>query len=146
MKNEDTNMAKDGKKNELQTRNNGIKWWKYSGIFLVATGIIHTVFGVAVGKDYLMAIVKNGFFNSVGDDADFGVIFWFLICGIVVIILGQTLHYYIKKEQQPAPVSLGYWLLGLSVIGCMIIPASGFWLFIPQAFIILFAKRKENDN
>jgi len=118
-----------------------VKWWKYSGIFLIATGILHSVVGIVMGKDYLWDIIKKGLFNTVQDD-DFacGLVFWFLVCGILLIILGHLLHYYIKKEQQPAPNILGYWLLGLGIIGCIIMPVSGFWLFIPQAFIILFAK------
>jgi len=96
-----------------------------------------------MGKDYLWEIIKGGFFNTVADD-DFplGVAFWFMVSGICFIILGHLLHYYIKKEQQPAPRLLGYWLLGLGVIGCVIMPVSGFWLFIPQALIIIFANNK----
>jgi hypothetical protein len=44
---------------------------------------------------------------------------------------------------KPAPLFLGYYLLTLSVAGCLIIPVSGFWLFIPQAFVIIFANRKK---
>ena len=123
------------------------KSWKYSGILLVATGILHTVVGIALCKDYLWAIIKNGLFNATwvsweaGFDANLSFAFWFLICGIVIIILGQTLHYYIKKEQKPAPAFLAYWLLGLSVVGCIIIPVSGFWLFIPQSLIIIVANK-----
>ena len=119
------------------------KIWKYSGIFLVATGILHTLVGMAMGKDELWGIVKDGFFNAAKDD-DFatGCAFWFLVCGIFLIILGHVVHYYIKKEQQPAPKLLGYWLLGLGIIGCAIMPASGFWLFLPQALIIIFAKNE----
>jgi len=124
------------------TKKQPVKFWKYSGILLVATGILHSVVGIAMGKEYLWGIIKAGLINTAKDD-DFatGVAFWFLICGIFIIILGQALHYYIKKERQPAPNLLGYWLLGLGITGCIIMPASGFWLFIPQALIILFAKR-----
>ena len=119
-------------------KNPGLKLWKYSGIFLVATGIIHSIVGIAIGKDYLWGIITEGLFNTVQDD-DFsrGLSFWFLVCGIAFIILGHLLHYYINKEQQPAPDLLGYWLLGLGIIGCIIMPVSGFWLFFPQALIIL---------
>ena len=124
-----------------------MKLWKYSGIFLVATGILHTVFGIAAGINELSGMVKDGFFNAAAsDDLSRGLIFWFLICGICFIILGHVLHYYIKKEQQPAPKLLGYWLLGLGVIGCAMIPASGFWLFLPQALIIIFAKQHNVDH
>ena len=116
-------------------------FWKYSGILLFATGILHCIVGVAVGKDYLWGIAKEGFFNTAHeDDLSRGLAFWFLICGVVIIILGHLLHYYIKKEQQPAPKLLGYWLLGLGLIGGIIAPVSGFWLFIPQALIIIYAK------
>ena len=124
------------------TKKQTTKLWKYSGIFLIATGILHSIVGIAFSKDYLWAIIKEGLFNTVKDD-DFalGLSFWFLMCGIIFIILGHVLHYYIKKEQKPAPKFLGYYLLGLGIIGCIIMPVSGFWLFIPQALIILFAKR-----
>lgn len=121
----------------------GTQVWKYSGIFLVMTGIIHSVVGFVIGKEYLCGIIKEGFFNTVRDD-DFsrGAVFWFMVCGIVFIILGHLLHDYIKKEQQPAPNFLGYWLLGLGVIGGVIMPLSGFWLFIPQALLIFFANKR----
>ena len=119
-----------------------VKFWKYSGIFLIATGILHSVVGIAMGKDYLLGIIKDGFFNATQNDFPRGLVFWFLVCGVFFIILGQVLHYYIKKEQQPAPNILGYWLLGVGAVGCIIIPVSGFWLFIPQALIIIIANNK----
>jgi hypothetical protein len=116
--------------------------WKYSGIFLLATGILHTLTAVVLGKDALWLIIKDGLFDAVGTDIERSDAFWFLICGIFLIFFGQILHYYIKREQKPAPLSLGYCLLALSVIGGVIVPVSGFWLFIPQAIIIILAKRK----
>jgi hypothetical protein len=119
-----------------------VKLWKYSGIFLLATGILHSIVAVLLGIEDLWAILREGLLDAVGEDASRGLAFWFLICGIALIFLGQVLHYYIKKEQKPAPLFLGYYLLALSVAGCIIVPVSGFWLFIPQAVIIIFAKRE----
>ena len=127
------------------TKKQTVKFWKYSGIFLVATGILHSVVGIMMGGEYLWGIIKKGVFNAAkDDDLATGLAFWFLVCGIIFIILGHLLHYYIKKVQQPAPNLLGYWLLGLGIIGCIIMPVSGFWLFIPQALVILFAERNAN--
>ena len=119
------------------------KLWKYSGIFLVATGILHSVVGIVLGKDYLLAILKDGLWDAVIKDVYRELAFWFLICGIIIIILGHLLHVYIKKTLKPAPLFVGYYLLGLSAIGCIVAPVSGFWLFIPQALIIIFAKTED---
>lgn len=93
-------------------------------------------------KKMLGSIGINGLVNSIGENYSQGFAFWFLICGVILILLGQTLQYYIKKEQKPAPVFLGYSILLLTVIGCIIEPVSGFWLFLPQAIIIIYPNKK----
>ncbi|MCL2032026.1 MAG: DUF6463 family protein [Methanomassiliicoccaceae archaeon] len=119
--------------------------WRYSGILLIATGMIHVAVGIALGGEFLWAIVKDGLLNAVGDytDGKFAS-WWFAMAGIFVIMLGHVLHHYIKKEQRPAPRFVGYYLICMSAIGCIVEPASGFWLFIPQALIIIFAERSGN--
>ncbi len=121
----------------------GTYLWKYSGILLVITGIIHTLVGIWLGREAYIEMIRDGFVNSVADDYVREFAFWFLVCGVLLIFFGQTLHYYIRKEQQPAPLFLGYCILVFSLIGCVIEPISGFWLFIPQAIIILVAHRKK---
>ena len=36
-----------------------MKFWKYSGIFLVATGILHTIVAIALGKEVYFEIICN---------------------------------------------------------------------------------------
>lgn len=80
-----------------------IKWWKYSGIYLLITGILHcAVSFVSFGHTYIQ-IFNDGFINSVQNDTTRSLALWFLICGIFLLLFGSTLHYYIKKEQKPAP-------------------------------------------
>lgn len=118
-------------------------WWKYSGILLIITAILHTLLAIAMMlKSGIFAeIVRNGVFNSIGTDFKLGMSFWFFVCGIALWILGQVLHYYIKREQQPAPKFLGWFLLIFSIIGVCFVPLSGFWLFIPQGLIILVGQK-----
>lgn len=85
-----------------------MKLWKYSGTFLTWTGIIHTIYAFFIGKDALGKMLGDGLADSVGEDYERGFAFWFLICGIVLILWGQTLQYYIKKEQKPAPA---FWVI-----------------------------------
>ncbi len=121
-----------------------MKLWKYSGMFLSATGMIHTVVALTQEWRVYKAVFSDGLFDSIGNDMQKALAFWFFIIGIILIMFGQSLQYYINKEQMPAPLFLGYALLIFSVLGCFIMPVSGFWLFIPQALIIVFAKRKRN--
>jgi hypothetical protein len=118
------------------------KWWKYSGILLIITAILHTLVALAMmwENGVFADIIHNGVFNSIGADFKLGMAFWFFVCGIVLWIFGQILHYYIKSEQHPAPKFLGWSLLIFSIFGVCLAPISGFWLFIPQGVIILIGK------
>jgi hypothetical protein len=97
---------------------------------------------IALGKDAFLGIIRDGLYGLTSIDYVRSFAVWFFICGIFVILLGQVLHYYIKKEQKPAPLSFGYSLLIFAVSGCIIEPGSGFWLFLPQALIIILANKK----
>lgn len=119
-----------------------IQYWKHSGTFLVITGVIHTIFALFLGKDAFAEMVRDGLINSTGENYSRAFALWFLVCGIILILWGQTLQYYIKKEQKPAPRFLGYCLLTFTVVGCIVEPISGFWLFLPQALVIIAANRK----
>jgi len=118
-----------------------MKIWKYSGTLLTATGILHTIVALGLGWSRYSEMFQDGLINSTEGDFERGFALWFLVCGVLLILLGETLQYYIKREQKPAPLFLGYSLLVFSVLGCIIVPVSGFWLFIPQALIIILAKR-----
>lgn len=123
-----------------------MKLWKYSGTFLVITGLIHTIYALLLGKEDFAEMIREGFINSAGDNYNRAFALWFLICGIILILWGQTLQYYIRKEQKPAPLSLGYCILAVAVVGCIVEPISGFWLFLPQASVIIAANRKSRNR
>lgn len=113
-------------------------------MLLSATGIIHIIVAITQEWNIYKELFFDGLINSIGDNLQKALSFWFFIIGIILIVFGQTLQYYINKEQMPAPLFLGYSLFVFSIVGCFIVPLSGFWLFIPQALIIIFAKRKHN--
>ena len=121
-----------------------MKLWKYSGTFLTATGIIHTIYALFIGKDAFSEMLRNGLVNSIGENYSQGFAVWFLICGVILILLGQTLQYYIRKEQKPAPVFLGYsiLLLTLSVVLLNLPPVSGSFC---RKQLLLFIQIKKED-
>lgn len=119
-----------------------MKIGKYSGLFLVITGILHTIIALFLNWRVYLDVIKDGLINTMGRESDRAFGFWFLICGVLIILLGQTLHYYQKQTQKPVPLFLGYSILILAIIGCVIHPISGFWLFLPQALIIIIANKE----
>lgn len=112
--------------------------WKLSGRLMFLTGIIHTIVGVILGYSAINEISHREYFNVIAQNINLEYHFWFIFCGLIIIMLGQLLHVFIQKTQEPAPKFLCYSIMTISIIGCILIPASGFWLFIPQALIILF--------
>lgn len=61
-----------------------MKLWKYSGTLLTATGIIHTIYALFLGKEAFTEILNNGLIDSIGENHNLGFAFWFLICGIIL--------------------------------------------------------------
>jgi hypothetical protein len=122
------------------------KLWSYSGIFLIATGMIHTLIAIALGKETFLKIISEGLYGLTAIDYPREFAIWFFVCGIFIILLGQVLHHYIKKVQKPAPLSFGYSLLVFTIFGCIVEPGTGFWLFLPQALIIIIANKKQNSK
>ena len=104
-----------------------MKLWKYSGTLLTATGVIHTIYALFLGKEAFTEMLNNGLIDSIGENHNLGFAFWFLI----------------RKEQKPAPLFLGYFILLFTIIGCIVEPISGFWLFLPQALIIIYSNMKK---
>ena len=88
----------------------------------MVTGGFHLLVAVAGGWDMWRDIIMDAFVFFVGG---------------ILLLLGGTLQYYIRKEQKPVPLFLGYSLLLVSVVGYILLPLSSFWLLIPQALIMI---------
>ena len=107
----------------------------------MATGILHNVIGLVMGWNVLTEIVRSGFVNTINDEMDRNAIFWFLFAGFIMIVLGKLMQDCLDADWR-LPKWLGLSLLALSLIGCMMMPVSGFWLVIPQALLIINTRRK----
>jgi len=121
-----------------------------SGTLLVCTGILHQIVGFVAGlavtvdgveRNLFSEMVERGVVDAIGADFARMSWFWFLFTGFALLILGDLAR---RMENRGAilPASLGWQLLALGVAGAVLIPASGFWLLIPQgAWIMLRAHR-----
>lgn len=118
-----------------------MKLMKYSGYYLVVTGVYHTLMGGYYGWQPLVNMHNEYWFSSVflNDKPIFDrlAIIWFLIAGFMMIILGLCLQKALKEGFIP-PLSLAW---GLIIIGISLIflsPFSSAYLLLAQGFILLF--------
>src|SRR5687768_15233873 len=117
---------------------------KNHGNLLIATGVLHNAIGFVMGWSVLTEIAKSGFVNSINDEMDRNAIFWFLFGGFLMMILGKLMQDYLRADFR-LPRWLGVAMLLLSVLGCIMMPISGFWLVVPQAILILLPNRKRRE-
>lgn len=80
-----------------------MKLWKYSGTFLTATGIIHTIYALFIGKDAFSEMLRNGLVNSIGENYSQGFAFWFLICGVILTFWGKRFNIISEKNKNRHP-------------------------------------------
>jgi magnesium-transporting ATPase (P-type) len=141
-----TNKPMNGQTNKQTNQSTKIsnemkKLWRWSGTYLTATGIIHTAFALFAFRNIYWEMLREGLVNSAGD-AERAAAFWFLVCGVLLLFLGPVLQRHIRESGRPAPMWIGVALLLFSAIGCAVEPVSGFWLFVPQAVVIIAANCK----
>lgn len=109
------------------------------GILLIATGLLHVVFGFS-RPNYQRewsSFFQHRLWNtvSIGKDKDMAA-FWFVICGPFMALCGIALY---ELEVRGITSSLFGWIfLGMSILGAIMTPKSGFTaLLIPQALFYL---------
>jgi hypothetical protein len=114
------------------------------GAMLIAIAVLHQVVGIVMGlgldptitftgQPPLPAMLHDGVVNSVGLDPWRQAITWFLLWGLVVGLLGFTMHQSERRGVQPTR-SFALLLAALCVVGIVLMPVSGFWLgLVPAA-------------
>lgn len=114
---------------------------RHLGRLLMATAVLHMLVGVLIFAKPLVDIGRAGVFNAVDPHYDRYAAFWFLTFGVLIFMLGQLIHWTLRRTGT-LPASLGWSLLGLSIAGVILMPTSGFWLAIPQALLAVGVARQ----
>ena len=121
---------------------------KYSGYYLIATGILHSVIGLILGWETLLAMHQDNWLAStmIGDQILFDreAISWFLLSGIFWILFGLMLQKALDEGFIP-PVSLAWGFVLIGIFVAIIMPISGAYLFIVQGIILLLGRKKANS-
>ncbi len=122
---------------------------KYSGYYLIATGVIHSLIGFALGWNILTAMHQDNWFAStvINNEMLFDreAIVWFILSGVFWVLFGLMLQKALNEGFIP-PLSLawGFILIGITI--AIIMPISGAYLFIVQGVILLLGIKKSNTN
>ena len=122
---------------------------KYSGYYLIGTGVIHSLIGLALGWNTLLDMHQDNWFAStmVGDQILFDreAISWFLLSGFFWVLFGIMLQKALDEGFIP-PVSLAWGLLIIGIIIAIIMPISGAYFFIIQGIILLLGIKKSAQS
>ncbi|MEL6926244.1 MAG: DUF6463 family protein, partial [Bacteroidota bacterium] len=108
---------------------------------IIAIGIIHTIFGLIFFGHIGKILLEEGLFNTVNGQMDREAFFWFIMSGLLFIVIGSLVHWI---EQQPVafPRMVSIALLSFTLPALLIMPASGVWLFFAPIIGAYLKSRK----
>lgn len=118
-----------------------MKYW--IGKWIIAVSIIHTIFAFLVFLEVISQIFLDGVFDSIGVDPLRGAVVWFLFFGFVLFALGLAINIIEEISNGDIPVSIGFSLLFIVLLGVVLMPISGFWLALPPALVIIYKRYKK---
>ena len=117
---------------------------RYVGQLLMGTGVLHTMIGVPAFRKTLAQIHRARYLGTIGRDPERNAVLWYLTTGALLVVLGQLARS-TRERTGEVPRSLGWGLLAISVPGVVLLPASGFWLVLGQALLVLSPARRGPD-
>jgi len=124
-----------------------MNYTKYSGYFLIGTGVIHSIIGVLLGWPTLVSMHESGWLAStiVNGEMAFNreAILWFLTLGAFWIVFGLCLQKMIDQGFIP-PKSLGWGFIVIAAVLIIIVPVSGAYFFLIQGTLILMPSKNED--
>ncbi len=123
-----------------------------AGTLMIATGVVHNAFGLLLGlgvlpapdglrRNLVAAMYREGLVGTAEVDPLRMTFFWFELFGALCLLLG-SLMCSVEARGQALPARLGWQLLALTLAGLLFVPASGLWLLLPQAALILLRARR----
>jgi uncharacterized membrane protein HdeD (DUF308 family) len=133
---------------EKATRKRRITMSRLVGPLLMAIGVLHLLASLIFYPQPVAAIAQDGFFNAVElNPAQFDreAAFWWTVSGVMLLILGSLVHW-AQAQTGTLPAFLGWALLALGVAGVILMPASGFWLFLPPAVLVLTSAQRGHSG
>ena len=100
------------------------------GKTLVGVGVIHSFFGFVFMRSTLAILWREGLLNTVNGQPRREAVFWFLLTGFLLLILGGLIDH-LERGGLAFPTFLPWSFAVLLGIGILVMPISGIWLLLP---------------
>ncbi|MET9343014.1 DUF6463 family protein [Nonomuraea sp. NPDC003804] len=117
----------------MNTANFGGLWARLLGPALLATGLLHLGYGLAIAGEPVRRLIGQGVLGAAPDGSVTETWFWFMVAGVPMLLTGHLVLWARRRTGQvPGFVAPYLALLGLSAL---LYPVSGLWLFLPLAAV-----------
>ena len=112
---------------------------KWQGNWIIGVAFGHTVFALIMFANDYLSLFEHGLINSISSDREAAAV-WFILFGQVLFIIGLLIKHLEYTSDKPFPLSISINLLLMTIVGVVLMPASGFWLIFPPVIAMLLAK------
>jgi hypothetical protein len=117
-----------------------MKLLKASAWYLLFMAALHTLVGLWLDFEPLGAMLADGVGTLEQPHNDRIAALWFMFSGALMFVIAGFAFWCVKRVGE-LPRFLGLTFLALGVAGGLIMPLSGFWLYIPVAILLMFQKQ-----
>ncbi len=120
---------------------------RWVGRWIMTVAIIHVALTFVLFPSQIAFIFMNGFFDTGITNYEISNTVWFFFFGVPLFLVGHLVDRDEKsKTMPPFQEVLLFSLVGMTALGIMLIPMSGFWLMIPAVFGFYLKNKSANDN
>jgi len=117
-----------------------MKVLKASAWYLLFMAALHTLVGLVLDFEPLVAMLTGGVGTIDQPYDDRIAALWFMFSGALMFVIAGFAFWSVTRVGA-LPRFLGFTFLALGIAGGLIMPLSGFWLYIPLALVLILYKR-----
>jgi uncharacterized membrane protein len=127
-------------------------WADWLAVLFAVTAVGHAVIGLAIFRDPLAAIVRDGFVNGVEPALlergllpyfDREAAFWFMLYAPILLLIGLVARRAVEMGDAVMLRLVGWTLLVTGALGALAMPISGFWIVLLLGGLMLRAARRD---
>lgn len=111
----------------------------YAAWALIVLGALHVIFGLMRFRTPLRAALSEGLIGRFSSDESRRLAFWFILTGPLLLLIGQLALRAAEARDLGAIQLIGFYLLGVGIIGVALFPKSPLWSILPVGAALIAA-------